>query len=106
MGWFRVVSILLSGFTFLSCGNGVTERPVSLPIPFAGALTADSRVVVSSGTSVETNFSVFSGNKNQTQSSCSQFQNFNFNGSLAGNSEFCESGAVISTPFVNGRRDS
>jgi hypothetical protein len=44
-------TLLLSFFLFsMGCAGGAVEgQPVSLPVPFSGALTPDSRVVVSNG---------------------------------------------------------
>ncbi len=43
----RIFFIIILGFFLWSCGSA--ERPVSLPIPFAGSYTGDTTVVVSNG---------------------------------------------------------
>ncbi len=116
MGRFRVIFVLLLSLFLWSCGGA--ERPVSLPIPFAGALNPDSRIVVASGNPVGgANLSLSQkGLKAQAQGSrCPedslltplvQFENFNSNGSFTGCTDMAEGSVVTRTPFLDDFRDT
>jgi hypothetical protein len=100
---FILLSFILSG-----CSGTASPEPFTIPVPFAGALSADSRVVVANGNSVGgTSLSLSQKSIiSQAQQGCDEFQNFNSDGSFAGSTELCESSGVTSTPFPDNRRDN
>jgi hypothetical protein len=42
-------TLVVMAFFLTGCSGGAVGQPVSLPVPFSGALTPDARVVVSNG---------------------------------------------------------
>ncbi len=113
----KLFAVVLFIFFIGGCGSA-TQRPVSLPIPFTGALTEDSRVVVASGNPVGGTASLSLNQKAlkaQAQNSrCPeslftptiQFENFNSNGSFTGCTDIGEGSVVTRTPFVDDFRDN